>query len=97
MRARGSHSELEREVYEPFHALFSERTMSNEKICPICGERDPYPRWFCISRASGAAVAGEPCSYSLDAMDRMTARFSESAQPDLAVSSQQYSTPGGVQ
>lgn len=39
-------------------------------LCSACGERDPYPRWFCLFRAAGVAKQGEPCSYSLDGADR---------------------------
>jgi hypothetical protein len=49
----------------------------SETICPVCGERDPYPQWFCMSRAAGVAVNGAPCSYSLDGADRMKTRFAD--------------------
>lgn len=39
-------------------------------ICPVCGERDPYPKWFCMFRAAGVAIPGEPCSYSLEGEQR---------------------------
>ncbi|WP_375414395.1 hypothetical protein [uncultured Bradyrhizobium sp.] len=53
--------------------------MTEEAICPVCGERDPYPQWFCMTRATGNAKQGEPCSYSLDAAVRMKDRFNAPA------------------
>jgi hypothetical protein len=45
------------------------------KVCPVCGERDPYPQWFCLFRAAGVAIPGNPCSYSLDGAERMKASY----------------------
>lgn len=49
-------------------------------ICPVCGERDPYPKWFCMFRAAGVAIPGQPCSYSLDGADRMK----EKSEPEVS-------------
>lgn len=42
-------------------------------VCPICGETAPEPRWLCIPRWFGQAVKGEPCSYSLEGHERISA------------------------
>jgi hypothetical protein len=45
------------------------------KPCPVCGETDPMPAWFCTARAMGAALKGQPCSYSVEGKERSAARW----------------------
>lgn len=49
--------------------------MSEPKKCPVCGETDPYPAWFCMMRATGNAAQGKPCSYSREGNERMRGRI----------------------
>lgn len=53
--------------------------MDEPKKCPVCGETDPYPAWFCMLRATGNAKQGEPCSYSREGNERFSARFNKRA------------------
>lgn len=53
--------------------------MTEKPKCPVCGETDPFPAWFCLLRIAGVAVQGESCSYSVEgaarSSQRMRARF----------------------
>ena len=49
------------------------------KQCPVCGETDPYPAWFCLMRAIGNAKQGEPCTYSREGKERMATACHEKA------------------
>lgn len=45
--------------------------MPARRRCPVCGETNPYPAWFCLPRAIGEAEKGKPCSYSVEGNARM--------------------------
>jgi len=34
--------------------------------CPMCGETDPMPAWFCVARLFKAAALGKPCPHSVE-------------------------------
>lgn len=54
------------------------------KLCPVCGETDPWPRHICLVRLDPAACkrARESgrCSYSLEADIRSAERRANSAK-----------------
>jgi len=34
--------------------------------CPMCGETDPMPAWFCVARLFKAATPDKPCPHSVE-------------------------------
>lgn len=68
-----AYAPAKRERAQPIHG----QHMDEPRKCPVCGETDPYPAWFCMMRATGNAEQGKPCSYSREGNDRMKDRFAE--------------------
>lgn len=55
------------------------------KLCPVCGETDPWPRHLCLVRLDPAARRqareSRRCSYSLEAEARAAEKRTNAAKP----------------
>ena len=51
--------------------------MSDDRMCPVCGETAPEPASLCLRRIARLAVQGEPCDYSIEGEARFAAEIGD--------------------